>query len=203
MPCLTLESAHDGPVCGIDEAGRGPWAGPVVAAAVIWPASLAVPEALADSKTLSKVTRQDLYNRIYEQAHVGVGVADVDEIDELNILEATKRAMQRAYQALEVACTAALIDGNQPPVLACPARAVIGGDGTSASIAAASIIAKVTRDRMMADYAETYPVYGFERHAGYGTPQHRRALAENGVCPLHRRSYAPIRRLLEKAAIPA
>lgn len=203
MPCLTLESAHDGPVCGIDEAGRGPWAGPVVAAAVIWPASLAVPEALADSKTLSKAIRQDLYHRIYEQAHVGVGLADVSEIDDMNILGATKCAMQRAYASLATECAGALVDGNQPPALPCPTRAVIGGDGTSASIAAASVIAKVTRDALMAEYAETYPVYGFERHAGYGTPQHRRALAEHGVCELHRRSFAPIRRLMEKAAIPA
>jgi ribonuclease HII len=199
MPCMTLESSFDGPVCGIDEAGRGPWAGPVVAAAVIWQPKRPIPDGLNDSKLVAKPQRQILYDRVHAEAQaIGIGIATVDEIDQLNILGATKLAMQRAYSALGLACVAALIDGNQPPKLSCKTQAVIGGDGISASIAAASIIAKVTRDRMMAEHAETYPVYGFERHVGYGTPEHQRALASHGPCELHRRSFAPIRRLLEE-----
>ncbi len=200
IPTTHFELAHPAPVCGVDEAGRGPWAGPVVAAAVIWPNLDDIPAGLNDSKKLSATKREMLMELIIAQAHVGVGIASVEEIDATNILAATKLAMQRAVAALPVAPAFALIDGNQPPKLPCPALAIIKGDQQSVSIAAASIIAKVTRDHMMSDYAKTYSGYGFERHAGYGTAAHQRALATLGVTPIHRRSFAPIRALLERAA---
>lgn len=199
-PTTHYERAHPAPVCGVDEAGRGPWAGPVVAAAVIWPDLDNVPEGLNDSKKLSATKREKLMELIIAHAQYGIGMASVEEIDSANILAATKLAMQRAVAALPVAPSFALIDGNQPPKLPCPALAIVKGDSKSVSIAAASIIAKVTRDQMMEDYAKTYAGYGFERHAGYGTAAHQAALAALGVSPIHRRSFAPIRALLERAA---
>ncbi len=186
-------------ICGVDEAGRGPWAGPVVAAA----ANLAGIESdedligrLDDSKKLSGAVRTELFDELVDRADTAVGIASVAEIDALNILAATMLAMQRAVAGLKVAPDVALIDGNRAPELDCAVRPVIKGDAVSCSIAAASIVAKVTRDRMMVDLAAAYPGYGWERNAGYGTAEHKAALAGLGVTPVHRRSFAPIRRLL-------
>lgn len=195
-PDFGLEQSHQGSVAGIDEAGRGPWAGPVVAAAVILdPGTL--PPGINDSKALSAKRRSALFDDVMASARVGVGQASVGEIDDLNILAATMLAMARAMANLGEPPDHVLIDGNRLPDLPCPATTVVGGDRLSLSIAAASIIAKVTRDRLMASLAADYPGYGWERNAGYGTALHRDGLATFGVTPHHRRSFAPIRRLLE------
>ncbi|KAF0114399.1 MAG: ribonuclease HII [Rhodospirillaceae bacterium] len=196
MPDLILEQRLGGRVVGIDEAGRGPWAGPVVAAAVVLdplhlPATVLA--ALDDSKKLSPRRREALYAALQEGAGMGIGLAEVAEIDSLNILRATLLAMARAVAGLgSAAVDHALVDGNQAPLLACPVTTVVGGDGISASIAAASIVAKVTRDRLMQRLALEYPGYGWETNKGYGTPAHRAALARLGVTPHHRRSFAPV-----------
>lgn len=195
-PDFSLEAAHSGIVAGIDEAGRGPWAGPVVAAAVVLDPHL-LPHGINDSKKLSALRRGKLYAEIVASAITGVGTASVEEIDALNILEATKLAMRRALEKLRVTPDVALVDGNQPPELPCKVQAVIGGDALSLSIAAASIIAKVTRDRLMAGLAAEFPAYGWERNAGYGTSEHQQALAMHGITPHHRKSFAPIRALME------
>lgn len=196
VPDFSLERAAPAtPVCGVDEAGRGPWAGPVVAAAVIFPG--AAPEGLNDSKKLSAARREALLPLIFEAGHVGVGEASVAEIDAMNILAASHLAMRRAVAALSVAPAHALIDGNRlPGALPCPATAVVKGDGRSLSIAAASIVAKVTRDRIMRKLAEAHPEYGWERNAGYGVKAHAEALRRHGPTPHHRRSFAPIRKML-------
>jgi ribonuclease HII len=172
----------------------------VVAAAVMFLPGARVPEGLNDSKKLKPAARTQLFTQLMEARIThGIGIATAEEIDTLNIWQATQLAMRRAVEAMPIAPEFALVDGNLiPKLFPCPARAVIGGDGISLSIAAASILAKVTRDRMMAEYARTYPQYGFERHAGYGTKQHQEALAAHGICPIHRRSYAPIRALSER-----
>lgn len=194
---FSLELQAGGIVAGVDEAGRGPWAGPVVAAAVIlYPTRI---DGIDDSKKLTAAKRDALYDAIRAHACTGVGIASVEEIDRLNILAATMLAMQRAVAALGTAPHLALIDGNKAPVLACHTQTIVGGDAKSLSIAAASIIAKVTRDRMMCELAQRHPHYGWERNAGYGTKHHQDALAAHGVTPHHRRSYAPIRALLEEA----
>jgi ribonuclease HII len=195
-PDFVLEQNHQGIVAGIDEAGRGPWAGPVVAAAVVLDRA-ALPAGIDDSKALSARRRAELFDDVMASARVGVGEASVSEIDDLNILAATMLAMARATAALGEPPDHILVDGNRLPELPCPGTAVVGGDRLSLSIAAASIIAKVTRDRLMASLAVDYPGYGWERSAGYGTAQHRDGLAKFGVTPHHRRSFAPIRRLLE------
>ena len=182
-------------IAGVDEAGRGPWAGPVVAAAVVLNPD-DFPDGLNDSKKLTEARREALFDAILASAHVGIGIADEAKIDELNILHASLAAMADAVENLPAAADFALIDGNKLAPLPCPGKTVVKGDGKSLSIAAASIIAKVTRDRMMRDLAETYPGYGFERHKGYGTAQHQSALAELGPCPHHRKSFAPIAALL-------
>lgn len=180
-------------VAGIDEVGRGPLAGPVVAAAVILDPE-AVPVGLADSKLLSRERREALFAEIAGSAlAIGIASASAVEIDRLNIRQATLLAMRRAVAALPVAPHHVLVDGNDPPVLPCACEAVIGGDATIASIAAASILAKVTRDAMMARLGARYPAYGFGAHAGYGTPAHRAALTELGPCPEHRFSFAPVK----------
>lgn len=186
-----------GPVCGIDEAGRGPWAGPVVAAAVILDPA-AIPEGLDDSKKLSAAQRDMLHDAIMARSCVGIGIADAARIDRDNILAATLWAMAEAVRSLRMMPALALVDGNRAPSLPCPVRTVIGGDAASLSIAAASVIAKVTRDRLMLDFDRLYPHFGFARHKGYGTARHRKALAEHGPCPIHRRSFAPIARLLAR-----
>lgn len=188
--CLML------PVCGVDEAGRGPWAGPVVAGAVILDRSC-VPEGLNDSKKLTAKRRDVLFDLITDAALVGVGIATVQEIDEVNILQATFLAMRRAVEDLTQQPLYALIDGNKiPPGLNCEAQAIVKGDGRSLSIAAASIIAKVTRDRIMVSLAQQFPGYGWERNAGYGVKAHQEGLQRLGVTPHHRVSFKPIHKML-------
>jgi ribonuclease HII len=184
-----------GPVAGIDEAGRGPWAGPVVAAAVILD-DKAIPHGIADSKTLDAEAREHLYALIVATSVVGVGIADVDRIDRDNILNATMWAMAEAVSALAVKPRLALVDGNRSPRLSCNTRTLVKGDALCLSIAAASIVAKVTRDRMMVELAPRWPQYGFERHKGYGTPEHKLALERHGATPLHRRSFRPVQLVL-------
>jgi ribonuclease HII len=185
------ETLDPGPVAGIDEAGRGPWAGPVVAAAVILDPRR-IPDGITDSKALDVEGREALYPRILAAAEVGIGIADTDRIDRDNILNATMWAMAEAVSALPRRPGLALVDGNRTPRLPCPARAVVKGDAKCLSIAAASIIAKVTRDRLMIALASRFPGYGFERHKGYGTPEHQAAIARLGVTALHRRSFKPV-----------
>jgi len=202
MPNLSLESSFTGLVAGVDEAGRGSWAGPVVAAAVILDVKK-IPAGIDDSKKLSAARRETLYDAILSCAHAGVGMATVDEIDALNILQASLLAMRRAVALLGVAPDIALVDGNRAPDLPCKVKTITGGDGLSLSIAAASIIAKVTRDRMMKELAGEFPGYGWETNMGYGTAAHQRALAKLGITPHHRRSFRPIRELLEAADMVA
>ncbi len=182
-------------VCGIDEAGRGPWAGPVVAAAVIFDPRR-IPKGLNDSKKLSEASREELYSEITAVAQVGTGIVSVQMIDNVNILQATFTAMCRAVANLATPPTLALVDGNRAPDLPCAVRTIISGDAKSVSIAAASIIAKVTRDRMMVELDEVFPAYGFAAHKGYGTAAHAAALAEHGPCAAHRVSFSPIRSIL-------
>jgi ribonuclease HII len=177
--------------CGIDEAGRGPWAGPVVAAAVILDLNN-IPVGLNDSKKLTEAKREALFNPIMQSSIVGVGVADAALIDDINILQATYHAMREAVSMLHTAPTLALVDGNRAPPLSICTQTIIGGDAKCLSIAAASIIAKVTRDRMMHDLHAQYPDYGFAAHKGYGTAQHADAIQKFGPCPAHRRSYKPV-----------
>ncbi len=185
-------------VVGIDEAGRGPWAGPVVAAAVILSPG-AIPPGIDDSKVLDPTRREQIYAALVDSgALIGIGIAEVSRIDRVNILQATLWAMTQAVNKLPYAPAFALVDGNRlPPKLRCPGQAIISGDALCLSIAAASIVAKVTRDRIMTALADTLPGYGFERHKGYGTPEHQEALARLGVSPQHRRSFKPIREALE------
>lgn len=220
MPDFSLEQAllselsTEGPkpgaqagarIVGLDEVGRGPWAGPVVAAAV-WIDQQALPAALLtrldDSKKLSKTAREDICHSLQELAQEGkaaisIAEATVGEIDSLNILQASLLAMKRAVTALPFAPRGALVDGNKLPDLACPARAVIKGDGRSLSIAAASVVAKVSRDRQMAELARQHPGYGWERNQGYGTKEHQEGIARQGITDAHRRSFRPIREALE------
>lgn len=195
MPALIVPA---GLVCGVDEAGRGPLAGPVVAAAVILDPARPI-AGLNDSKKLSARKRDALAIEIREKSLAwAVAEASLEEIDRLNILHASMLAMQRAVAALPVAPTAALIDGNRCPQLPMPAEAVVQGDGKIASIAAASILAKTVRDAGMLLLHAQWPQYGFDRHMGYPTPVHLAALAEHGVSPVHRRSFGPVRKLLDR-----
>ena len=187
------------PIAGIDEAGRGPWAGPVVAAAVILDINH-LPDGLNDSKQLSGHAREKLFAEIMAQAHVGVGIAGVERIDQDNILQATLWAMEQACAALPKTPAAVLIDGNRCPKLPCPAEALVKGDALSLSVAAASIIAKVTRDRIMVELAKSHPGYAWERNKGYGTRDHSSGLARLGVTPHHRRSFKPIQKILSRNA---
>ncbi|MBQ7413269.1 MAG: ribonuclease HII [Alphaproteobacteria bacterium] len=204
MPDFSYEQeCGGGSVFGLDEAGRGPWCGPVVAACVCWP-GLEISENLAhtinDSKKLSAKKREALFPLIMQSnAIVGIGQASALEIDEMNILQASFLAMKRALdevRAKGITPDFVLIDGNKLPRWDMPMRAVIGGDGRSLSIAAASIVAKVTRDHIMEKLAEQYPQYGWDKNAGYGTKTHIEALQKYGVTPCHRKTYAPIARLL-------
>ena len=203
FPTLALEfrliESSGGPVCGVDEAGRGPWAGPVSAGAVILnPDDL--PAGIDDSKALTHARREALEIEIKARALAwGVGFASVEEIDQLNILHATGLAMRRAIEALAIPPAAALVDGNYGFKLPCAIQTVVKGDSLSLSIAAASILAKTARDRLMVELDETYPGYGFAGHKGYNAPIHAAALQALGPCPAHRRSWAPIRALLEPA----
>ena len=193
-PTLILEKAFvDGPVCGVDEAGRGPWAGPVSAAAVILNPKKTI-KGLDDSKKLSAKTREVLEVEIKAKALAwGVGFASVQEIAELNILHATGLAMRRAVEALATAPKYALVDGNYPFRLPCEVKTVVGGDAKSKSIAAASILAKVARDRLMVEMDGLYPGYGFARHKGYRAPVHAEALLTLGPCEIHRRAWGPVK----------
>jgi ribonuclease HII len=200
FPTLTLETlliqSIGGPVCGVDEAGRGPWAGPVSAGAVILNPD-DIPVGIDDSKALTHARREALEVEIKSRAIAwGVGFASVEEIEELNILHATGLAMCRAIEALEVQPVAALVDGNYRFKLPCPIQTVVKGDSLSLSIAAASILAKTARDRLMIELDGQYPGYGFASHKGYNAPIHQAALKAMGPCPAHRPSWAPIRALL-------
>ena len=182
-------------ICGIDEAGRGPLCGPVCAAAVILPDNCEI-EGLNDSKKLSEKKREALFDMIKEQAvSYGIAMASAQEIDEINILQATFLAMRRAVAALAVTPDCALIDGNGKPGLPMEQRTIIKGDSKSVSIAAASILAKVTRDRYMKEMDKQYPQYAFAQHKGYGTKLHYEKLAEHGLCPEHRRTF--LKKILE------
>lgn len=194
-PTFELEAAelqlHGGPVAGVDEAGRGPLAGPVVAAAVILDPER-IPDGINDSKVLDPDTREFLYGRIHATAIVGVGIATVDQIDKLNILHATMWAMAQAVKQLPQRPKLAVIDGNRAPKLTCKSRTLVKGDARCLSIAAASIVAKVTRDRLMVQLASQHPGYGFERHKGYGTAEHQDAIKRLGVTVHHRRSFRTV-----------
>jgi ribonuclease HII len=204
MSLLHHEQAawHSGAVsvAGVDEAGRGPLAGPVVSSAVVFEKSFLEAEAdqslsgLTDSKKLSAKRREFFYALLTECPHaqIGIGRASVEEIDSINILRATHLAMRRALEALPVRPDLALVDGLPVKGLPVPHQAIVRGDAASLSIAAASVIAKVTRDRLMVEMAATYPGYGFERHKGYGTQIHMDALQQLGPCPIHRKSFAPV-----------
>ncbi|WP_312160103.1 ribonuclease HII [Phenylobacterium sp.] len=205
MPDMMLELAcPSGPVCGVDEAGRGPWAGPVSAGAVILDPGR-VPGGLNDSKKLSAKARDALELEIKASALAwGVGFASVDEIAELNILHATGLAMRRAVEALAIAPAFALVDGNYRFKLPCEIKTVVKGDSISASIAAASILAKVARDRLMVEMDGLYPGYGFAGHKGYHAQVHVEALRALGPCPIHRRGWEPIRlALIERGELDA
>jgi len=195
MPTFELEAAelqlHGGPVAGVDEAGRGPLAGPVVAAAVILDPKR-IPDGINDSKVLDEETRAFLFGRIKATGILGVGIADVERIDRDNILSATMWAMAQAVAQLPVAPKLVVIDGNRAPNLDCPARTIVKGDARCLSIAAASIVAKVTRDRLMVKLAAKVPGYGFERHKGYGTAEHQDAIRRLGVTEHHRRSFKTV-----------
>lgn len=200
QPDLSLETALalkvGGLVCGVDEAGRGPWAGPVSAGAVILNPD-DIPDGLNDSKALSEKKRDALEPLIKARALAwGVGFASVEEIEALNIIGATGLAMRRAVEAMKVAPTAALVDGNYAFPLPCPVETAVKGDARSLSIAAASILAKTARDRLMIELDAEYPGYGFARHKGYAAPAHIAALERLGPCPAHRPSWAPIRALM-------
>ncbi|MCI6936739.1 MAG: ribonuclease HII [Clostridiales bacterium] len=176
-------------ICGVDEAGRGPLAGPVCAAAVVLPEHLQIP-GLTDSKKLTDKKRRELFPIIQEQAVAyGIGLASEQEIDEINILQATFLAMGRALEQLSVRPEIALIDGNRETDFGLPVKTVVKGDSLSANIAAASVLAKVTRDNLMLELAQQYPEYGFDIHKGYGTKAHYEALRKYGPCPIHRRSF--------------
>ena len=201
MPDYSLEALCVGPVCGVDEAGRGPWAGPVSAAAVILDPAR-IPEGLNDSKKLSHKARLALEIEIKATALAwGVAYGSVEEIAQFNILQATGLAMRRAVEALSVAPAFALVDGNYCFILPCPIRTVVKGDSLSASIAAASILAKTARDRLMVEMDEIYPGYGFAGHKGYHAAIHVEALRTLGPCPIHRRGWAPIRAVLEDRSL--
>lgn len=205
MPDWKIENKFEGLVCGIDEAGRGPWVGPVVAGAVIFynhEINKELLENLNDSKKLSAKKREKLYNLILEEENLGnltygIGLASAEEIDDLNILQATFLAMKRATEKLKDKPQIAIIDGNRlPEKFICSTECIVKGDALSYSISAASILAKVYRDNLMKELALKFPEYGFEKNAGYGTKEHIEALKKYGVTPEHRKSYKPIKALL-------
>ncbi len=189
-PDLALQRKYGGVIAGVDEAGRGPWAGPVVAAAVIFVGK--APAGINDSKQLSPEAREALFPKIHAVAHVGIGISDVETIDGINIYHATHAAMCEAVKSLVAAPSAVLVDGNRYPKFDMPAEALVSGDTLSISIAAASIVAKVTRDRIMRDLACGFPLYGWERNKGYGTREHAAALKLHGTTCHHRRSFRPV-----------
>lgn len=187
-------------IAGVDEAGRGPLAGPVVAAACILPLDLPISE-IQDSKKISEKVREKVFLELTEviQIPFGIGIVGSEEIDEINILQATFLAMQRAISNLDGIVDFALIDGNRSPKLKIPSQTIISGDSKSVSIAASSILAKVTRDRMMKEFGQKWPEYGFEKHKGYGTSSHMEALSQYGPSPIHRKTFAPVMKYLKEA----
>ena len=201
MPGLKHEKLCLAPVAGVDEAGRGPLAGPVVAAAVILPAK-GVPRGIDDSKALSAKERDRLAARLQDCAIVGVGIVEPEEIDQLNIYWATMKAMTLAVEALGIAPGHVLVDGNRSPRWSHACTPIVKGDSISLSIAAASIIAKTTRDAIMIAAAESWPAYNWHSNKGYGCAHHLRALQEHGPTPLHRRSFAPVARSLTARELP-
>ncbi len=184
---------------GVDEAGRGPWAGPVVASAVIV-RDFSFENIIDDSKKMTSRSRDRAYEEILTKCSVGIGMVDSDTIDEINILEATLCAMQEALKSLGQTPDCVLVDGNRTPKTSYRVTPVIDGDAKSFSIACASIVAKVSRDRMMAYFDEVYPEYGFSRHKGYGTPEHAAALKKHGPCRIHRKSFEPIKKVMNISA---
>jgi len=195
MPDFSVERHLPAPVAGVDEAGRGPLAGPVVAAAVVLEAARIAPGALAridDSKKLSRAVREELFQVLCVSARIGIGAASVREIDTLNIHHAGLLAMERALAALDPPPKSAIVDGKFAPAAPCPVKTVVGGDGLCLSVAAASIIAKVVRDKIMGRLAVIYPGFGFDHNAGYGTAEHCRALERLGPTPHHRLSFARV-----------
>ena len=200
-PCFKLEIGYPEPLAGVDEAGCAPLAGPVVAAAVILDRKC-FPRGIDDSKKLPIEKREALHAKLVKCARIGVGMASVEEIDTINIYWARMLAMSRAVEALGLEPAWVLVDGNATPRWQRPSLAIVAGDTKCRSIAAASIIAKVTRDRMMAEFAEEHPGYGWERNRGYPTPDHRRALRELGPTPLHRRTFGLVREVLAARAQP-
>jgi ribonuclease HII len=201
-PCFKLEKIHPDPLAGVDEAGCAPLAGPVVAAAVILDRNH-FPRGIDDSKALPAATREAICARLYKVAVIGVGIASVEEIDQLNIYWARMLAMSRAVDALGLDPAMVLVDGNRCPRWERPSLAIVAGDTKCRSIAAASIVAKVTRDAIMADHARAHPGYGWERNMGYPTPEHCRALKALGPTPLHRRSFARVREQMQLELIAA
>lgn len=210
MPTWEIENTYNGIVCGIDEAGRGPWVGPVVAGAVVFLNKNIEPELLQnlnDSKKLSAAKREKLYDLLLSEEKkgkicCGIGMASAQEIDELNILQATFLAMSRAAEKLRIKPQFALIDGNRlPKQFLCQTACYISGDARSYSIAAASILAKVYRDRLLKDLAQKYPFYGFEKNAGYGTKDHIAGIREHGLISEHRKSYKPIKNFIATGQI--
>ena len=195
MPDMSLENQAAGTVAGVDEVGRGPLAGPVVAAAVIIPPQAAaqmIADGLDDSKRLTAKKRRSLFEFLTSHCACAIGAGSIADIERLNILGASLLAMRRAVLALPATPALVLVDGNRLPELPCAARAIVGGDGKSLSIAAASVVAKVVRDRAMAALAARYPAYGWERNAGYGTREHQDALRRFGATPHHRQSFRPV-----------
>lgn len=195
-PCFKLELPYPIPLAGVDEAGCAPLAGPVVAAAVVLDRDK-FPRGIDDSKKLDLETREAIYGRLKKVARIGVGMASVEEIDQINIYWARMLAMTRAVEALGFEPAWVLVDGNATPRWQRPSKAIVAGDAKCRSIAAASIVAKVTRDRIMADYALSYPGYGWETNRGYPTPAHIRAIEALGITPLHRRSFGKVRERVE------
>jgi ribonuclease HII len=195
-PCFKIEKVYPDPVAGVDEAGCAPLAGPVVAAAVILDREK-FPRGIDDSKVLPAPVREAICAKLYKVARIGVGIASVEEIDRINIYWARMLAMSRAVDSLGLEPAMILVDGNRCPKWERPSVSIVGGDGKCRSIAAASIVAKVTRDRIMVEHAREHPGYGWETNKGYPTPEHYRALGALGPTPLHRRSFAPVRLCIE------
>ena len=196
-PCFKIELQYPTPLAGVDEAGCAPLAGPVVAAAVVLDREK-FPRGIDDSKKLDLETREAIYGRLQKVARIGVGMASVEEIERINIYWARMLAMTRAVEALGFEPAWVLVDGNATPRWQRPSKAVVAGDARCRSIAAASIVAKVTRDRIMAEHAQTYPGYGWETNRGYPTPEHIRAIDTLGLTPLHRRTFSKVRDKLEQ-----
>lgn len=188
-------------IAGIDESGRGPWAGPVVAASVILPPNARIKE-LNDSKKLTPSQREKVFKKIQEIA-IGIGIEAIEQgaIDEMNILHATHLAMRKALKKMDILPDLVLVDGLEVPAMGYPQRSIIKGDGKSASIAAASVIAKVTRDRIMLELSGKYPQYNFHKHKGYGTREHHLALIKYGPCEIHRKSFRPVQKLLKEVIV--